>query len=92
MPTAALKVHARMSWALVAMGFTLFMGALLWGLLNPHVLDMLSYSTSMSSSAHADEGARRVGMVWKYWPLWFGAALMLYGYRRAVNESKRGGF
>lgn len=87
-----IRVSAGMSWALIAMAITLFMGALLWGILNPQVYTLTGYASSMSSSTQADTGAHRVLLVWKYWPLWFGGALLLYGYRRAVNESKRGGF
>lgn len=81
-------VEARLSWAFVAMAATLFIGALLWGLLNPVTMDMLGYADSFSSSQEATTGIDRVRMIWKYWPLWFGGAILLYGYQRAVNESR----
>lgn len=85
-----LRVEARLSWAFVAMAATLFAGALLWGLLNPHALDILDYADSFSTSAEATTGVDRVRTIWEYWPLWFGGAVLLYGYQRSVNESQRG--
>lgn len=83
-------VTAGMSYALILMGIVLFVSVLLWGILGPHVHDMLNYATSMSSSAKVDTGVERVRLAWDYWPLWGGGALLLYGYQRAVNESRRG--
>lgn len=85
-----LTVEARLSWAFVAMAATLFVGTLLWGLLNPHALDVLGYADEFSTGSHASTGVKRVRLIWKYWPLWFAGGVLLYGYQRTVNESKRG--
>lgn len=83
-------VEARLAWALVWIGAILFLGALMWGMLNPHfyTFNDVTNDTSAESPA-ADTGWERVRIVWSLWPFWFGLGLLYYGFRRAINESKR---
>jgi hypothetical protein len=79
-----------MSWAFVTMATVLFVGALLWGLLNAPMHNVLDKSTDLSDSSDAETGADRVQQIWTYWPLWFGGGVLVWGYFRAVAESRRG--
>lgn len=82
-------VEAHLAWALIWIGAILFLGALFWGMMNPHMGTMndVSNDTSAESSA-ADTGWERVRIVWSLWPFWFLLGLLYYGYRKSVNESK----
>lgn len=85
-----LTVEARLSWALLWMVVVLFLGTLFWGMLNPHfqTINDVSNQTMGADSEAAQTGWVRISFLWDYWPVWFAGAMMFYGYRRAVNESK----
>lgn len=89
-----LTVESRLAWALLWIGVVVFLGALLWGMLNPHFSMMKDTGQRVTNeTAGASEAAQtgwdRITWVWEYWPLWSGMGLLYYGYRRALNESKR---
>lgn len=85
-----MRIDAGLSWALVWMGVILFLGALLWGMLDPHIGTVLTVANETSTNSQAAQtGIERIRLVWRLWPFWFGLGLLYYGYRRAINESKR---
>lgn len=89
-----LTVESRLAWALLWIAVVIFLGALLWGMLNPHFHTMtdtgqrITNETAGQSEA-AQTGFQRVALVWKLWPLWFSVGLIYYGWNRALSESKR---
>ena len=83
-------VHAGFAWFLLGLGGMLFLSVLVWSFMDGPMHLMLHLSTSMADSSRADEGARRVRLIWEYWPLWGGAlAALLIAFRRATNETGR---
>jgi|SRR6056297_1911414 len=83
-------VHAGFAWFLLVLFGMLLLATMLWALLDGPMHRMLFLSTSMSDSSRAEEGARRVRLIWEYWPLWGGAlAALLIAFRRATNETGR---
>lgn len=91
MSDQVIRVEARMSWALLAMAAVFFMGALLFGMLNPTAHTLSDTANSTSDSAKAETGIDRVMQAWSTWPIWFLGALLLWGFNRAKKESNRGG-
>lgn len=88
------EVRARLAWALVWIGVIIFLGTLIWGMLNPHFYMMgdTGSRTINETAGHSvayETGWNRVSWIWKLWPLWFGGGLLFWGYRRALNESQR---
>lgn len=89
-----ITIEADLAWALVWICVVIFLGALFWGMINPHMESMrdtsgdITNSTSGESEA-AQTGWNRIMIAWRYWPLWFGFGLLFYGYRRAVDESRK---
>lgn len=87
---STITVESRLAWFLIWAGVVLFLGALFWGFLNPH-MSLLRDTANASSapSQTAETGWNRVMTFWSTWPLWFALGLMYGGYRRAINESKQ---
>lgn len=85
-----LTVESRLAWALIWIGVIIFLGALLWGFLNPHIYMMQEVSNQSSADSQAAQtGWERVTLVWSLWPLWFSLGLLYYGYNRAISESRQ---
>lgn len=89
-----ITVESRLSWALLWMGVVVFLFALIWGMLNPHVHSMrdtggqLVNSTAGPSDA-AQTGWSRVMIVWELAPLCVALGILYYGLNRALSESRR---
>lgn len=87
--TEPVEVEVGASYIFIVMAAIFFAFMLVWGLLNEHLFVATEYARDLSTSAEADTGTQRLEWTWKYAPLWGTLALMLYGYRQSVNESRR---
>lgn len=97
MTDQTITVEARLSWFLLGAVVVLFVGALFWGMLDPHVTMMEHTGSNITNATTADSGTQqayqtgwhRVTLTWELWPFWFAMGLMYAAFRRAINESKR---
>lgn len=83
-------IEAGLAWALIWIAVILFLGSLIWGMLNPYPSMMHNVSNATAAeSQQANTGWWIVTTTWKMWPLWFSLGLLYYGFRRALNESEK---
>jgi hypothetical protein len=86
----SITVHASFAWFVIVLFGILLLAVVAWAFLDGPMHMVLDMSTDMSDSSRADEGVRRVRLIWEYWPLWGGAlAALLIAFRRATNETRR---
>lgn len=87
-------VESRLAWALLWIGVIIFLGALMWGFLSPH-MDMMretggdAVNSTSGESQAAQDGWNIIMTAWSLWPLWFSLRVLFYGFRKSVNESRR---
>ena len=84
-----MTVEAGFAWFWIVLCAVFLVAVFLWSMLDGPVHGLLTLSTDMADSSRGETSARRVRLVWEYWPLWGLLAAILMGYRRAVNETNR---
>lgn len=87
---ANLRVRAGLPWALVVMGMALFLGSLIFAMLDPEVTRLLDMAGQLTDSQDATTGIDRIQQFWDLWPVWFLGAVLMYGYVQSVRKSRRG--
>ena len=86
------RYRASMPWTLVMMLLVLGVGTIVFVALGGVFDVIVGYVEPWAAdNEHAGKGLADIKTIWSYWPLWFLAAVCVFGIVESVRKSRGGG-